>query len=236
MRTKKQLLLIGVLALGAFIAPASYATAITLEGTNIRWIYDDATNAVALSVLGTPVLVGDSVKFEPAAFKAEATGLAGSVISDATFVFDHVISKNGSNILSIQATDYGNYSIVNGSDVDNDLFLQAVQVGSPSRVVSQVDSYYNDTVSSGSWSVSNNLTTIGGPATSSFLTLNSATDLKLTIQDTLSATSLGLNEHATIQKSSMLLTAVTPVPLPGSFWLLGSALCGVVGLRRRKSV
>ncbi len=235
MISKKQILIVGVLASSLLGAATTQAATITLEGSNIRWIYDDATNAVALSLLGTPVLVGDSVKFEPASFKAEAIGLAGTVIADATFVFDHVISKNGNNILSIQATDYGNYSIVNGTDVGNDLFLQAVQGGSPSRVVSQVDSYYNDTLSSGSWSVSNNLTTIGGPATSPFLTLTSATDLKLTIQDTLSATSLGLNEQAMIQKSSMLLTAVTPVPVPGSFWLLGSALCGFVTLRRRKS-
>lgn len=38
--------------------------------------------------------------------------------------------------------------------------------------------------------------------------------------------------------SSYVLAAapVTPVPLPGAIWLLGSALMGLVGLTRRKSV
>ena len=230
---KKHLLVAGMLTSSMWLT-ATHAATVTLEGANIRWVYDTTLNATALSVLGTPTLVGDSVQFSPTSFTADATGAVGVVSTSATFVFDHVISKNGNNILSIQATDSGNYSIVNGSDVGNDLFLQAVQVGSPSKVVSQAESYFNDSSSSGSWSLGNSLTTIGGPSVAPFSTLTSATDLKLTIQDTLTATALGANEHASIQKSSLLVTAVTPVPVPGSVWLLGSALLGFAGLRRRK--
>jgi hypothetical protein len=214
-------------------------TTCTLEGTNIKWIYDVNKDAAALTWFDAPTLIGDSIRFLPTAFRAESLNGAGTVTASANFIFDHVISKNGSNILAISSVDFGDYSILGGNRVSADLYLQAVNQTDPLGLVSQVTNFNTNVATGGvatPWSLSNTLTTIGGPSPSPFHTLNSAVDLTVNIQDTLSATTSASGQDAWIQKKIQLdALTVSPVPVPASVWLLGSALGGLAFMRRRKA-
>ena len=60
----------------------------------------------------------------------------------------------------------------------------------------------------------------------------SDTDVRLTIQNTLTAETLASGEIAFIQKKFSL--AVPQVPVPAAVWLFGSGLLGLIGMARRK--
>jgi hypothetical protein len=89
---------------GAGSLPAS-AALITLNGSNIDVIYDDAQPT--LLAFGTPTLVGDLITFSPSNFKALA--INGGLDIEANTVNLKIVVRDGYRVQSIDFSEGGDY-------------------------------------------------------------------------------------------------------------------------------
>ena len=219
-------------------APVScVGTTCTLTGDNIVYEYDSSVNAGALALFGTPTISGDVVRFIPPDFRAESVdgvGVhSGTNIDNvnANFIFDRVYSLNGLEIQEIKVLEFGDYEITNGDRVSLDLLLTA------SSNIDFLDFTSNNAAfdalgdSGGlqTWQVSASVL----PAD---MFSSAATDMALSIQNTLEAETNALGESAWIQKKLAFVAATEKnpvVPLPPAVWLFGSSL-GLLGMVRRR--
>lgn len=230
MTTRTILVLAGIAGLG--LAGAAPAATVTQCGPSICYQYD-ATQA-AVAALGLPTLAGDSVFFtpSPAPFQAQSLNGAGIAVADATFVFEKVFSHDGSQvegtgleILSVTTEESGDYRLVGGDFVDVTLFLQAVNLVDAAQV-DDTFSFFAAGDSGGfqDWSLAGALT----PAAS----FAAAADrIRLTVQNTLLASTSATGQLAEIEKK--FVVTVATVPVPGAVWLLASGLAAAGALRRR---
>lgn len=216
----------------AVLAPAAESATVQLCGPTICYVYDDGQAAIAN--FGTPTLAGDSVFFTPTSFRAESLNGAGIDIDDATFLFDSVFSHDGSEqpgtgleIATLSVVDDGDYRIVGGDAVDATLRLQAVNVASAENVsVTEMFDASGDSAGTQDWSLTAALLPDSTFAAAS-------EELRVTVQNTLTATTDGAGELAWIQKK-FSLTATTIVPIPAAAWLFASGL-GLLGWMRRRT-
>ncbi|MCC7258949.1 MAG: VPLPA-CTERM sorting domain-containing protein [Gammaproteobacteria bacterium] len=227
--------LAGIVFAGAVLAPFAVAQAaiVTYVGPNVTYQYDDSQAAVAY--FGLPGFIGDDVIFSPTVFRADSISGVGVHTGtnidavNATFVFDKIMSNNPSNeIISIQAYEEGDYRIVNDGWVNGDLYLLAKGLNNLLEpAATATDNVYASGDSAGNqlWSMS---ATVLPSASLSQL----ANNLRLTVQNDLSAFTDAGAERAWIEKK-LVLNITTVVPVPAAVWLFGSAL-GLIGLVRRR--
>lgn len=220
---KSALLASTALVLSALSGPAT-AAQITVCGPSICYEYDDAQ--VGVLKFGMPSLVGDAMQFLPVDFRAESANGAGFVVDTATFVFNRVYSISGADIISVTASESGDYRIISGGTVDVDLFLQAA---------SNVDAFdftvdINNFAAAGA-SGGLQLWSLGAAVSPAAVFTSLANDLALTVQNTLTAFTGNSGELAWIQKKLILEVAV--VPVPAAVWLFGSGLA-LLGFARRR--
>lgn len=211
----------------AFSALMAQAAPVTLVGDTVNYVYDDEQDA--LTLFGTPTIQGNVVRFIPPSFRAEATDTSGATITTANFIFDRVYSTDGKDLMEIKVVEFGDYEIINGGAVGGDVLLTAT---------SNID-YFDFTSSSDAVDASGDS---GGLQTWQMqtsvnpyadFTFDDATDMAVSIQNTLTATTDELGESAWIQKK-LSFVATSEVPVPAAAWLFGSALLGLVGVARRK--
>ncbi len=228
-------ILSGIVLAGAALAPAAAVEAaiVTYVGPNVTYEYDDAQAAVAW--FGLPTFVGDDAVFSPVVFRADSIDGVGvhtgtnTDVAGATFLFRRITSNTPSNeITSIIAYEEGDYRIATDGWVNGDLRLTGQGLNNllESGIVA-MDNVNTSGDSAGVqlWSMSAMLT----PAASLSQVAN---DLRLSIQNDLSAFTDASGERAWIEKK-LVLNITTVVPVPAAVWLFGSAL-GVVGLIRRR--
>lgn len=104
------------------LAATAQAGMVTLVGDRVNYQYDDSQASLAL--LGTPMIVGDSVVFVPIDHRAISAGGAGPGGPLVDFVFDRVYATDGwvlSSLAVYQSGDYrisGGGSVVSAIDVD----------------------------------------------------------------------------------------------------------------------
>jgi hypothetical protein len=226
---------LGALAALLMVASAQSAT-VTLNGSSIKYVYDDVVNAAALALFGTPTINGDVVRFLPPSFKAESIDGIGTITGTNTdlvsgnFIFDRVYSTNQKALTQIQIVEFGDYEITNGDDVSADLLF----------TMSNNNNFLEFTSDSQAFDAAGDS---GGLQTWQLVSLLSpegefsavANDVAITIQNTLTATTNANGETAWIQKKiSLVATTGTLVPVPPAVWLFGSAL-GLLGWMRLKA-
>ena len=229
-------------ACAGMFAMGSQAAIQTLNGTTMIYTYDDVVNADALTFYGAPFVVGDTVVFTPGTnFRASSLNGEGTVEVSSTFIFDSVTNKDGKALMALYISESGDYSIDgSGSDVSVDLYLQGVTnpgggtLGSNSTIASFAES--GDTGGAatawGSLDGELDLTAFQSPPFLGGTDAGLQTDVKVTIQNTVTATTTG-SDDAWIQKK-LTFVAVSEVPLPAAAWLFGSALLGLVAVGRRR--
>ena len=207
---------------------SSQAALVQLIGDSVIYEYDDATNAAALALFGTPTIAGDDVRFLPPSFRAESVDGAGSDVVSANFIFSRVYSINGDDIAEIQVLEFGDYEITNGDSVSADLLLTASSNVDFFDFASDMDSFdaAGDSAGLATWQL---LASVDPTSVFS----SAANDIAVSIQNTLVATTDAFGETAWIQKK-LSFTATTVVPVPAAAWLFGSALMGLMALKRRK--
>lgn len=210
-----------------FIAMSANAAPVTLFGTTINYVYDDAQLG---GLFGTPTIIGDTVRFFPLNFRAQSDDGAGYDEAAQNFVFDRVYSVDGTDIMDITVTEFGDYEITNDGVVSQDVLLTAASnnTDNPLDFTSSSASFdaSGDSVGLQTWQVSTSIDPsldFTGPAT----------DIAISLQNTLTATTDAQGEVAWIQKK-LTFVATTEVPVPAAAWLFGSALIGLAGIKRRK--
>ncbi len=224
---RRPLWLVALVLAGA--APAN-AAIITACGPNVCYEYDNAQAAVALT--GTPSLVGDDMQFLPSAFKAQSSGGAGWVTATANFIFSRVYTVDPNNeIASFKTFEEFDYEIITDGQVRAALYTQARSNILSSDGTSTLVNWGPVSGDTGGAQI-DDITAWLYPATAF---TGAASDMAVTIQNTLRAFTDASAEDAFIQKKFTLTTLTTsPVPVPAAVWLFGSAL-GLFGWLRRRA-
>ena len=220
---------LSVLALSAFTALAN-ANTVTLEGDTITYQYDNAANAYALQLFGTPTIIGDGVRFLPPVFRAESLNGSGASLLTANFIFSDVFSQSGGNIQQLEVFEFGDYEITGGGTVSADLLLTATSNRVPYEFISDSDSFDARDVSIGlqEWSMS-----VAIDPAAEFT--GAADSLAVSLQNTLMASTDELGEAAWIQKKLVFKASESSnVPVPGAAWLFATALISIAGISRRR--
>jgi len=220
-----------LLALGMAVSTTSSAAIVTVMGDDISFTFDDA------SMYGTGLVVGNSLIFQPANFKAESLDGAGVVTASETLIIDVAVTTPGFDISSLGMFEQGDY-IVDGVDASVTASGR-LGVVSPTKVCSFIacnDASIFNVAGLGDtggatvdWS--------GGTSVDLADTAGWGTDtaLQISFQNNLSATTLNFGEQATIQKKlGAIGLVVNPIPVPAALWLFGSGLLGLVAVARRK--
>ena len=110
-----------ILFLSAF-GSAQGAT-VTLNGSSIKYEYDDVVNAAALALFGTPTIQGDVVRFLPPSFRAESIDGIGTITGTNTdlisgnFIFDRIYSTNQKALTQIQIVSRRHIGAARGTEI-----------------------------------------------------------------------------------------------------------------------
>lgn len=202
------------------------AAIVTLNGSTIKYEYDDVANAAALAIFGTPTIVGDAIRFLPPDFRAESIDGAGTDLITANFVFSRVYSTNQFAITQLQIVEFGDYEITNGDNVTADLLF----------TVSNNDDIFDFYSDSQSLDVNGGSTGLQTWQLNSFVNPTSGgNDYSISIQNTLTATTDAFGETAWIQKKlTFTATTAAVVPVPATVWFFGTALAGLMGIRAKR--
>jgi hypothetical protein len=224
----------GLMALGA-LAPAQ-AALVSVSGTNVIYTYDTDQFAGFGATVST---VGDSLRILLTNFSSTDTGASpGPTLRNGTFVIT-VATKIANN-------DFGNISMSEEGDYLLEDYGPGNQVASASgqfrvfndegpgsdiksfttgALTTTIDPFVGGNTTP--WQASALATAVAGWSTSA---------VSLQIENLLRAFATG-DDFSFIEKKSIIITPIvttsTPVPVPASVWLMGTALLALVGIRRR---
>ncbi|MDD2738279.1 MAG: hypothetical protein PHR94_05050 [Methylomonas lenta] len=233
-----------VLAAAGFALASSGVNAaimsVTVSGQTVDFSYQYDSSLPNLFNLGIYSVSGDSLSFSPTNFIAHQNGLTGWSTSTATTPLVTVTAKAGYALTNLSLFEQGDYyrsqSGTNMTMVS--VGGQFIVDNNPSSIISSQPLTtamsaaglfdQSETFQTSAWSVSSNVA------------LNNALSATAKVENILRA---GVNLNATaldeafIEKKLMKFTAATTtvVPVPGAFWLFGSALTGVLVSRRRNT-
>lgn len=219
------------------------AALVTLNGNGFNATYDTAN----LGLFGTPTLSGDgkTILFSPLGFNAISTGAQNTVTVTSSVLIDIVPDANF-RLTSVSLTENGSYRMVDRAG--NGPLAPSVDLFGELRLTNLDDGISSTSTNFSAGQLANTCAASNPCVLSSwtaFATANTPAawgnaDVRVLIQNTLTAESFYTGDSALIEKKqssqSLAFTPfvedVNPVPVPGAVWLFGSALAGLIGLRR----
>lgn len=208
----------------------SHAAIVTVNGTDVSFKYDDATQ------FGTATIVGNSIFFFNPNFLAQSLNTDGPVIdSDFVNIEIDVLSGSSFTMDNFQLFELGDYEL-NGSSasVSADAQLSVTSLTGACPFPCTMAPIF----SAGPLTTQGALTewTINGVADlDNNANWGSDTKVNLKIQNNLNASSTEFGDSAFIvKKVGALGVTVSAVPVPAAAWLFGSAMLGLVALKKRK--
>jgi len=214
--------IVGVLSLG--VASTNAAT-ITQFGDDVSFTYDDST------LYGTGVIFGNSIFFTPIAFLAESLDGAGLDTATATLNIDVHATTSGYSMSNFTIFEDGDYRLKgSGASVDADGFFRATSLTTACGLPPCQDTVLFDAGTFADTGGAFDLWNMGGSLN---LSWGSDTDVRLTVQNNLTAETLASGEIAFIQKKFSI--TIPGVPVPAAVWLFASGLLGLIGVARRKA-
>lgn len=210
----------------AVLAAASLtanAEMVTLEGKDFNFIYDNST------LFGEATVTGNSFYFLPTGFKAAALNGDTQLTSEVLSV--QIVAKAGSSaqVKTIKLTEKGDYVLANNGSVRANARLE---------IFSTTQQLSSDVVSANTGLLSGD-TGLGNVEWNLNLNHNLSwgadSGVRFTLENDLLAQALNQGDYAMIaKKSAQFVVTVNEVPVPAAAWLFGSALVGLVGLKRKK--
>ncbi len=222
-----------LLAAGLSLSGFASAALVTLSGTDVDFTFEDDT------LFGTAIVSGNSLLFQPTAFKAESTNGEGAVSTTVTLNIEVVATTPGYDITSLAMFEQGDYELDgSGASVTASGRLGVLSTsnthdcgifGCSDSSLFNVDPM-TTTGALTEWS--------GGTSVDLADTAGwgSDTQLQISFQNNLKATTLNNGEQAFIQKKfGAVGLVVNPVPVPAAAWLFISGLFGLVVMARRKT-
>ena len=219
-----------VLAAGALILASSTVSAaiITQFGDDVSFTYDDST------AYGTGVVLGNNIFFTPAAFLAESLDGAGLDTITTNLNIDVLATTSGYNMTNFDLFEDGDYRLNgSGASVAADGFFRVTSLTTACGLPPCQDTVLFNAGTLADTGGSLALWNMGGSLDlSSVAGWGSDTEVRLTIQNNLTAETLASGEIAFIQKKFSI--SIPQVPVPAAVWLFGSGLIGLIGIARRK--
>jgi hypothetical protein len=211
------------------VSSVASAVMITQVGDNVSFTYDNAT------AYGEGTVLGDVIFFNPTAFRAESTDLAGAVSVSETLILDVTATTASFSMSSFSLSENGDYRVSGSTaSVTANGFLQATSLtGLCGSSVCQDTALFSGGpfAQTGSnialWDMGGTLNladTVGW---------GSDTSVRLTIQNNLESFTNATGDTAWIQKKFSV--TIPAVPVPAAVWLFGSGLLGLVAVARRKA-
>lgn len=223
----------------ALASSGASAAIVSIEGATVTYSYD---NTAFLSPLfgsfttadATTGLLTDTLQFSPTTFVAEKDSKGIDLTTATTPVFT-VKAKAGYALTELDLFEQGDYLRVEdaanntvvavaGQFIVNDVPQSITSTEALDGAILVSDLQNGGTLATSPWTVEN------------YAYLDFTESATVKVQNILFAmvtTDSGLNS-AFIEKKLVNITAwTTPVPVPGAFWLFGSALTGVLVSRRR---
>lgn len=219
--------LIGLLATALCLAIASassFAVAVTTENESDShagvFLFNSLANAVAVDD-GTLV---SRVNLGLNAFEAVATSQTSPGDAFDTTSLD-IVAPDGYVITGIQFVEELEFEVNNG-----------IIIANGSLEVGDVTSNLGDTL------IVNTFLDLGmmsGSFDSGFIALDNLASIDVSVTNSLTAVEFGVDSVAEIFKTAayfdVTLAEAAPVPLPPAAWLLGSAVLGLLTVRRNKN-
>lgn len=223
----------------ALASSGASAAIVSIEGATVTYSYD---NTAFLSPLfgsfttadAVTGLLTDTLQFSPTNFVAEKDSKGIDLTTATTPVFT-VKAKAGYALTELDLFEQGDYLRVEdaanntvvavaGQFIVNDVPQSITSTEALDGAILVSDLQNGGTLATSPWTVEN------------YAYLDFTESATVKVQNILFAmvtTDSGLNS-AFIEKKLVNITAwTTPVPVPGAFWLFGSALTGVLVSRRR---
>ncbi len=221
-------------ALTLFSMQPASAALVTLTGTNVIYEYDSMTNAGALSMLGTPTIVGDAIRFLPPNLRAQSLNGEGLNTVIADFHFSSVRTIGSAEISSVRLLEFGDYDIGGGGQAGAELAVVITNNTSPSESIEDIASFTASGETGGLqlWTLESSLS----PA-DSFAAI--ANDVTLSFANTLTASTSELGHSAWVQKKlSFVVSTTAPVvglaePTAIAIFFIG--LLGIAAFVRRRA-
>jgi PEP-CTERM putative exosortase interaction domain len=220
---------LGLLVLGQGLVSTAYAVPVTVSGTNYDFTYDDSL----VGLFGQPTVSGDTLYFTPTDFKSQSSNGAGYVATTGT-VNIVVTAHAGQSFGSVDLAERGDYLLLgSGSSADVTGQVRVFDTAMPLVDMTSVVTPNSP------------LTMVGTPAqnwsanaSANVSGWTSATQLNITLENLLLASTSSANSFAFVEKKFAGLTITTPVPeaQTSSMLLAGLGLIGFVVARRRKAV
>lgn len=187
-----------------------------------------------------PTNWGDSLLFSPNAYASMTLSVPDAVDSTSSTLQMMLVSKPGYTIETIRIEEYGWYGLLgNGATALASGYLTVTDLSGTNEVATVFNNDRFDLspgvdtfqlaweiefagweMTAALFSFSNNLETTGGPGATAFIQ-NNVTRISL---------------QSGVQDSSPMNIVTTPVPIPATFWLVGSALGPLCWLRRRSTM
>ena len=207
------------------IASSASAALVSVDGDNVRFTYDDATE------YGVGFVVGDAILFTPTGIKAEASDGSSSVTSKMLNIQVEILTE-GYWLQDFNLIEQGDYRLDGaGASVDMEGIFE---VSSNTSAFSATDNF-----DAGPLTVQGVLTDWSADSMISLTDTagwGSDTDVSIDVTNTLTADTSATGEYALVQKKlGAVQIEITAVPVPAAVWLFGSGLIGLAGFMRRKS-
>ena len=240
MRIKIAALAASVLGLASF---STNAAVVTECGNDVCFTYDNAT------LFGSGTIVGNNIFFTPGDFLAESLNGEGVVTSNETLNIDVTSKVEGQQwIQGIALIEQGDYKLDGtgaSADVSGMLAVTSNTTLDPSTAIPplfpdgtspyRIEELFN----------AGTLADTGGVLTQwsadALVDLGDAagwgsdSDVNVTVENLLSATTLNSGEEAFVQKKFGVI-GVSVVPIPGAVFLFPSALVALAWFRRRRAM
>lgn len=223
--------LISALGLAALfgVSAAASAASVTLNGTNVRYTFDDTQFAGYGAAFN---VAGDALSMDFTNFKAlDLSPLTVFDQRDGTFIIDvELVSLTLTSLPNLTLFENGDYRTFE-LDSNKSPFVNAA---GQFRVRNLLDGQ-SETIGFDTGSLSN--LSLGTSPWNVFVATSSVdewqtTKVRITLENLLLAVGPDAVDLAFIEKK---LVRITAIPLPPAVWLLGSSLVGLVVLSRGRS-